>query len=90
MTFYDFSCPTDKIRASPMVQKAKNPPAMQGTQEMWVWSLSREDPLGEEMATHFSILALKIPWTEEPGRLQFMGWQRVGYNWATNHAHIHW
>ena len=36
MTVYDFSCPADKIRASPMVQKAKNPPAMQGTQEMWV------------------------------------------------------
>ena len=36
MTVYDFSCPTDKIGAYPMVQKAKNPPAMQGTQEMWV------------------------------------------------------
>ena len=46
--------------------------------ETWVQSLGWEDPLEEEMATHSSILAGKIPWTEEPGRLQFMGLQRVG------------
>ena len=46
---------------------------MQETQEMQVLSLGREDALGEEMATHSSILAWKIPWTEEPGRLQSMG-----------------
>ena len=46
--------------------------------EMWVHSLDREDPLEKEMATHYSILAWKIPWTEEPSRLQFMGLQRVG------------
>ena len=62
----------------------KNLPAMQETQ---VWSLGWEDPLEEEMATHSSILAWKIPWTEEPGGLQSMGWQRVGHNWVTN-AHL--
>ena len=56
----------------------KNPPAMQEPQEMPVQSLSREDPLEEEMATHSSILAWKIPWTEEPGRLQSIGLQRAG------------
>ena len=45
---------------------------------MWVRSLGREDPLEEEMATHSNILAWRIPWTEEPGRLQPMGSQRVG------------
>ena len=49
-------------------------------QEMQVQSLSWEDPLEEEIATHFSILACRIPWTEEPGGLQSMGSQRVGHN----------
>ena len=53
---------------------------MQEIQEMPVRSLAGEDPLEEEMATHSSILAWKIPWTEEPGRLQSMGSQRVGHN----------
>ena len=53
---------------------------MQESQEMWVQSLSCEDPLEEGMATHSSILAWKIPWTEEPGRLQSMGSQRVRHN----------
>ena len=47
---------------------------------MWLQSLGREDPLEEEMATHFTILAWRIPWTEEPGGLQSMGLQRVGHN----------
>ena len=47
---------------------------------MQVQSLGREDPLGEEMATHSSILAWRIPWTEKPGGLQSMGLQRVGHN----------
>ena len=42
-------------------------------QETWVWSLAQEDLLEKEMATHSSFLAWRIPWTEEPGRLQFMG-----------------
>ena len=55
----------------------KNLPAMC---ETWVRSLGREDPLEKEMATHSNTLAWKIPWTEEPGRLQSMGSQRVGHN----------
>ena len=50
------------------------------TQKTQVRSLGQEDPLEEEMATHSSILAYKIPWTAEPGRLQSMGSQRVGHN----------
>ena len=48
--------------------------------ETWVQSLCQEDLLEKEMATHSSILAWKIPWTEEPGRLQSMGSQRVGHD----------
>ena len=51
--------------------------------ETWVQSLGREDPLEKEMATHFSTLAWKIPWMEEPGRLQSMGLQRVRHDWVT-------
>ena len=57
-------------------------------QEMQVWSLGREDPLEQKMATHSSILAWKIPWTEEPGRLQPKGLQRVGHDWVTMHTHV--
>ena len=55
-----------------MTQMVKHLPAMQ---ETWVQSLDREDPLEKGMATHFSILAWRIPWTEEPGGLQCMGSQ---------------
>ena len=55
----------------------KNLPPKQETQETQVQTLSLEDPLEEEMATHSSILVWKIPWTEEPGGLQSMGSQRV-------------
>ena len=65
-----------------VVQSVKNLPAMQEIQEMWVWSLGQEDPLEEGLATHFSILARKIPWTEEPGGLPSIGLQRVGHNWS--------
>ena len=65
----------------PCSQSVKNLPAVQ---ETWVWSLGWEDPLEKEMATHSSILAWKISWTEEPGGLQSIGSQRVGHNWATN------
>ena len=61
--------------ASMVAQTVKNLPAMQETQ---VQSLGQEDLLEKEMATHSSILAWKIPWMEEPGGLQSMGWQRVG------------
>ena len=52
--------------------------------ESRVWSLGQEDPLEKEMATHSSVLAWKISWTEEPGRLQSMGSQRVGHDLATS------
>ena len=53
-------------------------------QEIWVHSLGQEDTLEKEMAIHSSILAWKILWMEEPGRLQSMGSQRVGHDWATS------
>ena len=63
--------------ASMMSQIVENPSAMQRTQ---VRSLGGEDPLKKGMATHSSILAWRIPWTEEPDGLQSMGLQRVGHN----------
>ena len=64
-----------------MAQMVEHLPAMR---ETWVHSLAREDPLEKEMATHSSTLAWKIPWTEEPCRLQSMGSQRVGHDWTTS------
>ena len=61
----------------PENKKEMNLPAVQKT---WVKSLGQEDPLEKEMATHSSILAWNIPWTEEPSGLQSMEWQRVRYN----------
>ena len=58
-----------------------NLPAVQETQ---VGSLGQEDPLEKGMATHSSVLAWRIPWTEEPGGRQSMGSQRVGRDWVTN------
>ena len=55
-------------------------------QEMWVWSLGWEDPLEEEKATHSSTLAWRSPWTEKPGRLQWMGLQRVRHDWVTKYT----
>ena len=63
--------------ASLVAQMVKSPAAMQ---EAWVKSLGQEDPLEKEMATHSSTLSWKIPWTEEPGRLQSMELQRVRHN----------
>ena len=61
---------------------------MQTTQEIWVQSLSLEDPLEKGMATHSSIPAWKIPWTDEPGGLQSMGLQRVRHGWV--HTTFNW
>ena len=69
------------IRASLVAQLVRNLPAVQETQ---VWSLGREDPLEKGVATHSGTLAWRIPSTEEPGRLQSLGSQRVGHNCATN------
>ena len=60
-----------------MTQTVKHLSAMW---ETWVQSLGKKDPLEKEMATHSSILACKVPWTEEPGRLQSKGSKRVKYN----------
>ena len=67
-------------RGFPGGSVVKNPHSMQETQERWVQSLGREDPLEEGMATHSSTLAWRIQWTEEPGMLQSMGTQRVEHN----------
>ena len=63
----------------------KNPPAVQETQ---VQSLGIKDPLEKEIATHSSILAWEMPWTEEPGGLQSMGSQRVGHDLVTEHDNL--
>ena len=68
-----------------VAQLVKNLPAVQ---ETWAHSLGWEDPLEKGMATHSSILAWRIPWREEPGRLQSMGSQRVGHDWATSLTHF--
>ena len=67
------------LGASLVAQRIKRLPAMQVD---LVQSLDQEDPLEKEMATHSSTFARKIPWTEEPGRLQSMGSQRVRHNWG--------
>ena len=63
-----------------MGQQAKNQPAMQETQEMWVQSQGWEDPLEEKNGNLLSILAWRIPWIEEPGGLWYKGSQRVRHN----------
>ena len=68
-------------RSSLVAQTVKNPPAIQGTQ---VRSQGQEDSLEKTMATHTSIFAWRIPWSEEHGGLQSMGSQRVGHDWMTN------
>ena len=55
-------------------------------QETWLWSLGWEDPLEKSMVTHSNILAQRILWTEETGKLQSRGLQRVEYDWATKHT----
>ena len=64
-----------------MTQTLKNLPE---TWETQVQSLGQENPLEKGMATHSSILAWRIPWTEEPDGIQSMGSQRVGHDWVTN------
>ena len=70
-----------------MAQMVKSLSAMHGTQ---VQSLGQEDPLEKGMLTHSSILAWRIPWTEEPGRLQSLGSQRVGHNWTSKTHKKEW
>ena len=70
-----------KTKASLVAQTVECLSAMQ---ETWVRSLGWEDPLETEMAIHSSTIAWKIPWTEEPCRIQSMGSKRVGHDWATS------
>ena len=69
-----------------MVQMVKNLSAMW---ETWAQSLVQEDSLKKAVATHSSTFAWRIPWTEEPGRLQSMGSQRVRHDWVTEDTHTH-
>ena len=77
--FFNFCWRIVCSRASLVAQMVKNPPAMR---ETWVWSLGWEDALVEGMATHSSIFAWTIPWTEEPGGLQSIGSQRIEHDWS--------
>ena len=65
---------------SQVILVVNNPPAIW---ETWVWSLDWEDPVEKGTVTHSSILSCRIPWTEKPGRLQSMGFQRVRHDWVT-------
>ena len=69
--------PLQYPQASLVAQMVKNPPTMR---ETWIRSLGEDNPLEKGMATHSSILAWRIPWTEEPGGLQSIGSQTVGHN----------
>ena len=80
----DNSQPIGVFGASLLAQMVKSLPAMW---ETWVQSLGQEDPLEKELATHCSILAWRISWTEEPGRLESMGSQKVNTNERLTHTH---
>ena len=72
-------CPASQADSLP-----SESPGMPTMRKTWVWSPGWEDPLEKEMATHSSTLAWKIPWMEEPGRLQSMALQRVRHDWETS------
>ena len=84
VTFFLLYIGVQLSSASLVSQTVGNPPAVR---ETWVQSLGWEDPLEEGMAIHSSILAWRIPRTEEPGGLQSMGSHRVRHDWATNTQH---
>ena len=77
MYIYLWACIYNLWGPSPVVQMVKNLPAMQ---ETWIQSLGREDPLEKRMATHPNILAWRIPWAEEPGRLHPTGSRKVRHD----------
>ena len=81
LLFFNFYWSIVAFWASLVAHMVNNLPEMQ---ETWVWSLGREDPLEGGMATHFSILAWRIWWTEEPGMRQSMGSQGIGHDWVAN------
>ena len=78
----DIPCQSISFLGFPGVSSGKD-----SMQDTWVKSLGRKDPLEQEMATYSSILAWEIPWTEETGRLQSTGVQRVRHDWVTEHTH---
>ena len=80
----EFRAHSESEWASLVAQEVKNLPAVPETR---VRSLGQEDPLEKGMATHSSILAWRIPWTEEPGGLQSMGLQRTGQDYTANPHH---
>ena len=80
LCFFQPSVSHDVLSTSLVAQMFKRLSTMW---ETWVRSLGQEDPLEKEMSIHSSTIAWKIPWIEEPGRLQPMGSQRVGHDWAT-------
>ena len=84
--YFFFTVLITSSSASLVAQMVKHLPAIW---ETWVWSLGWEDPLEEGMATHSSTLDWKIPLTEEPGRLQSMGSQRVEHDWGTSLSFNH-
>ena len=86
MSFYSHNSYYLSKQTSLVAQTVKNLPAMQ---ETWVHFLGWENPLEQEMATHSSILAWRIPWTEEPGRLQSIGQQIVKTRLSDFRTHIH-
>ena len=77
------------VTGFPSGSAVKNIPAVQETQETWVPSLGWVDPLEWKMATHSSVFAWEIPWTEELEGLWSTGSQRVGYDWVDTHTHTH-
>ena len=87
LTFEDLTCGSSvSLGVSLVAHTIKNSPAMQ---ETWIWSLSLEDLLEKGMATHSSILAWRILWTEKPSGLQSMGSQRIRHDWMTKHTCTH-
>ena len=81
--FINFWGRVNSNKGLPQWLTIKNPVAMQELQETWVWSLDQGDSLQEATATHSSILAWRIPRTEEPGGLQSIGLQKVGHDWSS-------
>ena len=79
----------ESIRGFPGGDSGQDPTCQCRRPETWVWSLGQEDPLGKGMATHSSILAWRIPWTDKPGGLQFIGSQK-SQTWLGLQNHCRW
>ena len=86
--FLKYQVYTDLTEVALVVKNLPVMEILQETQEMQSWFLVWEDPPEKEMATHSGIPAWRIPWTEEPGRLQSMGLERVRHDWAANNLWI--